>query len=440
MSEGEFFKAAELLKGDKVGQRVKIRGWIYRTRHKGKMVFTVIRDSSGIIQATLFKGDMEEEKDFEDAKKALVESSVEVEGILVEEPRAPGGYEIQVRRFNVIHFADIFPINRDQSEEFLRDNRHLWLRSRKMTAMLKIRSTVTGAIHEFFRQRGYYEFTPPILQPNQTEGGSTLFEVRYFDTKTYLSQTWQLYAEAAIFSLEKIYDVAPTFRAEKSRTSRHLCEFWMAEMEAAWMGLEECTEVAKDEVRFIVKKVLENNREDLEILGRDIRVLESVVGKDFPTITYTEALRILREKNGMDVEWGKDLRTIEENELMKHFDTPVVVTHYPKEAMAFYKPVDRDADAPGPVAKCFDMLAPESYGEIVGGSERDTDIEEMKKYLEKDGEDPENYEFYFDTRRYGSVRHSGYGLGVERVVAWICGLENVKDAIPFPRTPSRFRP
>lgn len=440
MSEGEFFKAAELLKGDKVGQRVKIRGWIYRTRHKGKMVFTVIRDSSGIIQATLFKGDMEEEKDFEDAKKALVESSVEVEGILVEEPRAPGGYEIQVRRFNVIHFADIFPINRDQSEEFLRDNRHLWLRSRKMTAMLKIRSTVTGAIHEFFRQRGYYEFTPPILQPNQTEGGSTLFEVRYFDTKTYLSQTWQLYAEAAIFSLEKIYDVAPTFRAEKSRTSRHLCEFWMAEMEAAWMGLEECTEVAKDEVRFIVKKVLENNREDLEILGRDIRVLESVVGKDFPTITYTEALRILREKNGMDVEWGKDLRTIEENELMKHFDTPVVVTHYPKEAMAFYKPVDRDAEAPGPVAKCFDMLAPESYGEIVGGSERDTDIEEMKKYLEKDGEDPENYEFYFDTRRYGSVRHSGYGLGVERVVAWICGLENVKDAIPFPRTPSRFRP
>ncbi len=440
MSESEFFKAAELLKGDKVGRRVKIRGWIYRTRHKGKMVFTVIRDSSGIIQATLFKGDMENEKDFEDAKKALVESSVEVEGILVEEPRAPGGYEIQVRRFNVVHFADIFPINRDQSEEFLRNNRHLWLRSRKMTAMLKIRSTVTGAIHDFFRQRGYYEFTPPILQPNQTEGGSTLFEVKYFNTKTYLSQTWQLYAEAAIFSLERIYDVAPTFRAEKSRTSRHLCEFWMAEMEAAWMGLEECTEVAKDEVRFIIKRVLENNREELKILDRDTRALEAVVERDFPTITYTEALRILKEKNGMDVKWGKDLRTIEESELMKHFETPVVVTHYPKEAMAFYKPVDREADAPGPVAKCFDMLAPEGYGEIVGGSERDTDIEQMKKYLEKDGEDPKNYEFYFDTRRYGSVRHSGYGLGVERVVAWICGLDNVKDAIPFPRTPSRFRP
>ena len=440
MSESEFFKAAELLKGDKVGRRVKIRGWIYRTRHKGKMVFTVIRDSSGIIQATLFKGDMENEKDFEDAKKALVESSVEVEGILVEEPRAPGGYEIQVRRFNVVHFADIFPINRDQSEEFLRNNRHLWLRSRKMTAMLKIRSTVTGAIHDFFRQRGYYEFTPPILQPNQTEGGSTLFEVKYFNTKTYLSQTWQLYAEAAIFSLERIYDVAPTFRAEKSRTSRHLCEFWMAEMEAAWMGLEECTEVAKDEVRFIIKRVLENNREELKILDRDTRALEAVVERDFPTITYTEALRILKEKNGMDVKWGKDLRTIEESELMKHFETPVVVTHYPKEAMAFYKPVDREANAPGPVAKCFDMLAPEGYGEIVGGSERDTDIEQMKKYLEKDGEDPKNYEFYFDTRRYGSVRHSGYGLGVERVVAWICGLDNVKDAIPFPRTPSRFRP
>jgi len=440
MPELKFMKAEELLKGDMAGKRVKTRGWIYRTRHKGKMVFTVIRDSTGIIQATLFRGEMEDEQDFEDAKRALVESSVEVEGILVEEPRAPGGYEIQLRRFRVIHFAEIFPITKDQSEEFLRDNRHLWLRSRRMTAIMKIRSTITGAIHEFFRSRGYYEFTPPILQPNQCEGGATLFEVRYFDMKTYLSQTWQLYAEAAIFSLEKTYDVDPTFRAEKSRTPRHLCEFWMAAMEAAWMRLEECTEVAKEEVRFIIKRVLENNRKELEFLGRDTKALEEMVKKDLPTITYTEALNILKEKSGMEVEWGKDLRTIEESELMKHFDTPVVVTHYPKEVMAFYKPVDRDAEAPGPVARCFDMLAPEGYGEIIGGSERDTSIEEMKKYLEKDGEDPKNYEFYFDTRRYGSVPHSGYGLGVERVVAWISGIENVKDAIPFPRTPSRIRP
>ncbi len=440
MLELGFTKAERLLKGDKAGQRVKTRGWIYRTRHKGKMVFTVIRDSSGIIQATLFRGDMEDENEFEDAKKALVESSVEVEGILVKEPRAPGGYEIQVRRFRIVNFADVFPITKDQSEEFLRDNRHLWLRSRRMTAIMKIRSTVTGAIHEFFRNRGYYEFTPPILQPTQCEGGATLFEVKYFDMKTYLSQTWQLYAEAAIFSLEKIYDVAPTFRAEKSRTPRHLCEFWMAEMEAAWMELEECTEVAKEEVGFIIKKVLEKNRKELELLGRDTKVLEEMIKKDFPTITYTEALKILKERSGMEVEWGKDLRTIEESELMKHFDTPVVVTHYPKEVMAFYKPIDKEADAPGPVAKCFDMLAPEGYGEIIGGSERDTSIEEMKKYLEKDGEDPKNYEFYFDTRRYGSVPHSGYGLGVERVVAWISGIDNVKDAIPFPRTPSRIRP
>jgi len=435
---GERTMIGEILAGGMDGQEVTIQGWIYRTRSTGKLVFATIRDSSGVIQTIASKADLPEEE-FAGAKKALVESSVRVTGKVSADERAPGGYELHPTSFQVVHAAGIFPITRDQSEEFLRDNRHLWLRSRKMTAMMKVRSTVTGAIHEFFRERGYHEFTPPILQPNQAEGGSTLFEVKYYDAKTYLSQTWQLYAEAAIFALEKIYDVSPTFRAERSKTSRHISEFWMAEMEAAWMELAECTEVARDEVKFIIRKVLENNRADLEILGRDPAELEACLEKPFPTITYTEAVEMLKA-DGLDVEWGKDLRTLEENALMAHFDVPVVVTHYPKQVMAFYKPVDPDADAPGPVAKCFDMLAPGEYGEIVGGSQRDTDIEELKKYLAKDGEDPANYQFYFDTRLYGSVPHSGYGLGVERLVSWLCGLGTIKDAIPFPRTLTRWTP
>jgi asparaginyl-tRNA synthetase len=429
----------EILKGEFTDKEVEIRGWIFRTRSSGKIAFPQIRDHTGIIQVTVIKGDVEE-SEFDDAKKALVESSVIVKGEVKSDKRAPGGYEIKVKKFKVVGFAECFPITKDQSEEFLRDNRHLWLRSRKITAMMKIRSTVTGAIHEFFRNRGYYEFTPPIFQPMQSEGGSTLFEVKYYNTKTYLSQSWQLYAEAAIFALEKVYDMSPTFRAEKSKTSRHLTEFWMAEMEAAWMELEECTEVAKEEIKYIIQQVLKQNKGELAVLNRDVAKLEVCLKKPFPTITYSEALDILKEKSAIEIPWGKDLRTVEEDEIMKHFETPVVVTHYPKDIMAFYKPVDSEAQEPGPVAKCFDMLAPEGYGELIGGSERDTDVEQLKEYLEKDGENPSDYKFYFDTRKYGSVPPSGNGLGFERLIAWICGVDNIKDAIPFPRTMTRVKP
>jgi asparaginyl-tRNA synthetase len=433
-----FEDISKVLASKSTGKEVRLRGWVFRTRSSGSIVFAVLRDHSGIIQVTVKKGNVPDAQ-FEDALNALVESSVEITGILKEDKRAPEGFEIQATGFKVIGFAQTFPITKDQSEEWLRENRHLWIRSRRMVAIMKIRHTVVGAIHQFFRERGYYEFDPPILQPNQCEGGSTLFEVKYYDMKTYLSQTWQLYAEAGIFALEKIYDMAPTFRAEKSKTSRHLCEFWMAEMEAAWMELAEVTEVAKDEVKFIIKEVLEKNRDDLKLLERDVSKLETCLKKPFPTITYTEAIDLLK-KDGMDAEWGKDLRTLEEEGIMKHFDTPVVVTHYPKEIMAFYKPVDEKAKAPGPVAKCFDMLAPEGGIEIVGGSERDTSIEELSKYLERDGENPENYQFYMDLRKYGSVPHSGYGVGVERLIQWICGLDNIKDAIAFPRTSTRITP
>ena len=436
MLKTDWTKIEELLEGKKKDETVNIRGWIYRTRSSGNIVFMVIRDSSGIIQATVKKGNLPD-NEFIDAEKALIESSLELKGLVKEDKRAPGGYEIQVTGLKILNFAEPFPIVKDQSPEFLLDQRHLWIRSQKLSSVLKIRSTVVGAIHKFFRDRGFYEFDAPVLQPNQCEGGSTLFEVKYYENKTFLSQSWQLYAEAAIFSLEEIYNMGPTFRAEKSKTSRHLSEFWMAEMEAAWMDLKEVSETAKEEIRFILQEVLKSNKKELEILGRDIKKLEKIEKSKFPTITYTEALKLLKEKEKIDIEWGKDLRTIEEDKIMNHFETPVVVTNYPLEIMAFYKPSDpKDPKT----ALCFDMLAPEGYGEIIGGSQRSQNIDEMKNRLEDMGEKIDNYEWYFDLRRYGSVPHSGYGVGVERVVAWICGLDNIKDAIPFPRTILRFRP
>lgn len=435
--QAEFTPIAELFKTKPVGQKMALRGWIHRTRSSGKLAFITLRDSSGIIQITVAKSDVESEEHFIRAKKALVESSVTLWGTLKEDSRAPGGLEILATRFEVVHFAEKYPITKDQSVEFLSDNRHLWLRSRHLTAALKIRHTVVGAIHEFFRSRGYFEFDPPILTPTACEGTMTLFEVKYFDEIMYLSQSWQLYAEAGIFALEKIYDVAPTFRSEPSRTSMHIAEFWMCEMEAAWMELDELTEVAKGEVRFIIEKVLECNRPELEILERDISLLEKYAKSEYPTVTYTEALNILKEKYDMDVEWGKDIRTVEEEKLGEHFGVPVVVTRYPKDIMAFYKPPDPDNPE---VALCFDMIAPEGYREIVGGSQRSTDIEQMKRDLEKKGSGAGDYEWFFDLRRYGSVPHSGYGLGLERLISWICGHDNIKDAIPFPRTMTRFRP
>jgi len=413
----------------------QLRGWVYRERKSNKMGFIVLRDSTNIIQCVIEREKISEEE-WELVKKLQVEASIKLSGTLRADDRAPTGVELNVTKIELVGESDTYPITKDQSTEFLLDKRHLWIRSRRMNAILKIRSTVTGAIHQFFRERDYHEFTPPIFTPNTCEGGSTVFEVKYFQDTVYLTQSWQLYAEAAVFSLEKIYDMSPTFRAEKSKTSRHLSEFWMAEMEAAWMELDEVSQLAKDEIEFIVQEVLKKNKKELEILERDISKLEKIK-QPFPTITYTEALKILKDKCGMDVNWGKDLRTVEEDKLMEHFDTPIVVTHYPKETMAFYKPAD---PADPTTALCFDMLAPEGYGEIIGGSQRSTDLNELAEGLKKEGADPETYEWYFDLRKYGSVPHSGYGVGVERVVAWICGIDNIKDAIPFPRTMLRKSP
>lgn len=410
--------------------KVSIRGWIYRERSLKDKVFLVIRDSTDIVQC-IVKG-----KDYSKAKELLIESSVKIEGTIRKDKRAPTGYEIDVSKLDIVHKAEKYPITKDQSIEFLADKRHLWIRSRKMTAILKIRSTVFGAIHEFFRKKGYFEFQSPIIIPGGAEEGPTLFELPYYGKKTYLAQTWQFYAEAAMFALEKIYTIAPSFRAEKSKTSRHLTEYWHAEVEVAWMGLDELIDLAEDMVKFVVKKVLKERKKELKLIGKDPKDLEIIAKKKFPRVSYDQVLKDLTKK-GMKIKWGKDLRTVEEEKYMEDKKVPVFVTHYPKDIMAFYKPKDPKRKD---VALCFDLLAPGPMGEIIGGSQRDIDIEELKKTLKKKGEKIEDYDFLLDTRRYGSVPHSGYGLGVERLVAWLCGLDSIKDAIGFPRTMLRFKP
>jgi len=433
----EFVQIKEILDGRYTDKKVQVLGWLYRTRSSGRLVFTVLRDHTGYLQCTVFKGSVERD-DFKAAKKALVESSVMVSGQVAKDDRAPGGYEIQVERFTVVNFAEVFPITKDQSIEFLADNRHLWLRSRRMGSILKIRSTVFGAIHDYFRTNGFYEYQSPIFQAVQCEGGSTLFEVDYFKEEgIFLAQTWQLYAEPAIFNLENIYTISPSFRAERSKTSRHLTEYWHAEMEMAWSTFESIIDHGEALIKFVLGRVIEVNGPELEVLERDVSKLEPTLRRPFDRLTYDEALRELREKNDLELEWGKDLRTIEEDELVKNHDGFVIVTHYPKMVKAFY--MKEDASNPD-VVLGVDFLAPEGYGEIIGGSQREERLPELERRLNEMGEDPGEYGFYLDTRKYGSVPHGGFGLGVERLISWICGLDNIKDAIPFPRTLTRFYP
>ena len=421
---------------DKGKGKVELLGWVHRERGSNKLKFINLRDSSNVIQCVISKEKVGEDK-FNIADKVQIEASLKIKGEIKKEPRAPTGFEVHVTDIEIIGESNEFPIGKDQSPEFLADNRHLWIRSRKMVAILKVRSTVFGAIHEYFRSQGFYEYHSPIFMSSQCEGGNTLFEVNYFGKKLFLAQTWQLHAEAGIFGLEKIYTIAPSFRAERSKTSRHLTEYWHAEMEYAFSTFEEIQDYGEALLKFVVKKVLKENKGELELLNRDIKKLEPIVKKPFIRMTYDEALDVLNKKCKMKVEWGKDLRTIEEEKLTKLYDVPIIVYNYPKKVKAFYmKEVPENKDL---VQGC-DFLAPEGYGEIVGGSQREEDLEEIKKRLKEQGEDLKEYEFYLDTRRYGSVAHGGFGLGVERVITWICGLDNIKDSIPFPRTMQRYTP
>ncbi|MFQ5909393.1 MAG: asparagine--tRNA ligase [Thermoplasmata archaeon] len=424
----------EILQGKHSGRNVNVHGWIHRTRSSGGLVFIVIRDSSGLLQVTVNK-EAVSERAFSDARSALVESSVEVSGEVVEDKRAPGGYEIRAKDFRVISFAEKFPISKDRSEEFLLDVRHLWVRSQKMTNVLKVRSSIFGAIHDYFRTEGFHETQSPSFTPSACEGGSSQFEVDYFGRKVYLTQSWQLYAEATMMGLEKIYTVAPSFRAEKSRTTRHLTEYWHAEAEMAWMGMDEAIEIGENLISHICQRAAEEMPDELKALGRDPEDMRRI-RTPFPKMKYSDAVEKLREA-GVEAEWGKDLRTIEERKLMAFFDKPAIVTHYPREVMAFYKRVDPENPE---LTLAFDFIAPEIGDEIIGGSERENDIGKMRENLIRDGENASSYEWYFDTRRYGAVPHSGFGMGIDRMVQWICKLKHIRDAIPFPRTLTRSYP
>ncbi|MHA1305752.1 MAG: asparagine--tRNA ligase, partial [Candidatus Heimdallarchaeota archaeon] len=397
-----------------------------------KIAFLTMRDSTGRIQVSV-KADNNDA--FNTATNLGFETALTIEGKLSKDDRAPGGYEVKASKISVVGKSENFPITRDQSQEFLLDVRHLALRSQKMTSMLKIRSSVFEAIHTYLRKDDYTEVQPPIFTTAGSEGGSTLFEVKYYDKEVFLSQSWQLYAENFIYSVEKAYTIAPSFRAEKSKSARHVTEFWHAEVEATWMEFEELLELMENLISAICLNVAKKNAFELKAIGQDPKVLKKIK-PPFPRITYDEALKMLKEKSGLDVPYGKDLGQTEEREIGKYFDKPVLITHYPKEIMAFYKKVD-----PTNPKVCLNanLIAPE-IGEIIDGSERESDLDEILESLKHDGTDPKEVDFYLDTRRYGSVPHSGFGMGIARVLMWICGFDTIKDAIAFPRTIARTKP
>ncbi|ABL78249.1 asparagine--tRNA ligase [Thermofilum pendens] len=414
------------------GSQVTVRGWVYRRRDLGDKAFVVVRDSTGIIQAVFTP----ESPGHALARKVTVESSVIVGGALREDPRAPGGKEIAGRNIEIVGLAENFPIRRDASREFLLEVRHLAVRSRKMTAVLKLRSTVFEALHEWFRSNGFYEVHCPMFISAAVEGGATLFPVKYVDGSTvYLTQSSQFYLEALIYSLEKVYTVAPSFRAEKSRTRRHLTEFWHAEAEVAWTGLEGILKVEEELVSHIVRRVLEKNREELELLGRNLEPLKNVE-PPFPRISYDKAIEILQGK-GLNVKWGDDLGADEERALTEEFDKPFFLYGFPVGVKAFYH--KNDPSRPE-VTLSADLLAPEGYGEIIGGGERIEKLEELLDKIKQFGLNPSDYEWYLDLRRYGTVPHAGFGLGMDRLVTWIAGLDHIVDSIPFPRTVTRTYP
>jgi asparaginyl-tRNA synthetase len=419
-----------------IGQEIELSGWVTHKRSSGKIRFIVMRDGSGICQLVFVKNLLPEDV-FNKFDELTQESSFKVFGLVRKEDRAPGGYEIEVKNIEIIHIAKDYPITpKEHGVEFLMDHRHLWLRSSRQHAILRVRHEIINAIRTFFNSNGFILVDAPILTPAACEGTTTLFETEYFDLgKAYLTQSGQLYAEAAAMAFGKVYTFGPTFRAEKSKTRRHLTEFWMVEPEVAFADLNDDMDLAEEFVEYIVQTVIKNRRKELEHLERDISKLEKVK-RPFPRIHYEEAVEILR-KNGIDFEWGNDFGGTDETVISEQFDRPVMVHHYPAQVKAFYMKRDPNDER---YALAVDMLAPEGYGEIIGGSQREDDYETLLKRIEEHNLPREAFEWYLDLRRYGSVPHSGFGLGVERTVAWICGLEHVRETIPFPRMIYRNTP
>ena len=426
---------ADVFKNAKEGKSVGLRGWVYRYRKLGEdKIFIVLRDGTGIIQSVV-KKDSVTEKVWKDAENLYIESSLIIKGELKKDERAPGGFEIKISDIEVIHQGLPFPIQKDLSEEFLLDVRHLWLRSRKMTAIMKGRHFLIEYLREWLNNNGFYEVVPPIITKSGAEGGADMFELNYFGTKAYMTQSSQLYAEAMIFGLERVYVLAPSFRAEKSRTRKHLTEFWHLEPEMAWVGQKENMEVQEELVSFAVQKFIKENEDILRVLNRDPEELKNVK-PPFPRLDYEKAVERVNELGGR-MEYGEDFGADEEEILTKEYDVPIFVHNFPKESKAFY--MREDPKKPGTVL-ADDMLAPKGHGEIIGGSERIWKLEELEARMNEVKLDPKDYEWYVDLRRYGSVPHSGFGLGIERFVKWVLNLENIRDAIPFPRTITRVYP
>lgn len=415
------------------GEEVEVGGWVVKNRSSGKLVFTMIRDSTGEMQVTTKKGNV-----CDDALKAAdalsLECSVIVRGKVRTDPRAPGGRELVATDLKMIGASRDYPIfGEEHNPEVLLDLRHLHVRSKELVSVMKVKDSMLSACREWFRGHQFYEVTPPIIMSSSCEGGSTLFELKYFDEKAYLSQSAQLYLESLIFGLERVYSITPSFRAEKSRTTRHLAEYWHIEGEMAWMGLDEMIGMLEEFVSFVCNRTAEERYDEIKLLGGDPEYFRNLK-PPFPRITYDEAIKILNA-DGYEIKWGEDFGTHEERQLSLHYDKPLFITEYPLEVKAFYM-----KDAGNNKVLNVDMIAPKGYGEVIGGSERETDLALLEERLKKQGEEPRKYTWYLDLRRYGSVPHSGFGMGAERLVRWICGLEHIRDAIPYPRTISRLNP
>ncbi len=425
------------------GQEVRLLGWLFNRRSKGKIHFLIVRDGTGFLQATVFKGHVDEET-FREADHLPQESALELVGRVKADPRAPGGFELEVTGLRVISKPlGEYPITKkDHGIDFLLDHRHLWLRHRRPWAVMRIRDELERATHDFFSKRHFLRFDAPILTPSAVEGTTELFEVELFDgEKAYLSQSGQLYAEAGALAYGRVYTFGPTFRAERSKTRRHLLEFWMVEPEAAFMTHEENLKLQEEYVSYLVSRVLENRAKELELLGRDLKKLEPAALGDYPRLTYQEAIELLEkiaEDEGVEpIPYGEDFGAPHETAISKQFDRPVFIEKYPARIKAFY--MQPDPEDPELVLN-DDLLAPEGYGEIIGGSERIWDLELLKRRIQERGLPEEVYDWYLDLRKFGSVPHAGFGLGLERTVAWIAGLAHVREAVPFPRTYTRLRP
>ncbi|MDZ7722414.1 MAG: asparagine--tRNA ligase [candidate division KSB1 bacterium] len=417
------------------GQTVNLAGWVYNKTGKGKLQFIMLRDGTGLIQAVIFKGNVSEET-FEACKELTLESSIIVTGEITEDQRAKGGYELQASKVEIIQIAEEYPISpKEHGIDFLMDHRHLWLRSSQQHAILRIRHEIIKSCRTFFDEHGFTLVDAPIFTPNACEGTTTLFETDYFEEKAYLTQSGQLYMEAAAMAFGKAYCFGPTFRAEKSKTRRHLTEFWMIEPEMAYCDLSKDMDYAEQMVEYIVQNVLNNRAQDLDYLERDLSKLENIKAP-FPRITYDDAVEILKKADA-DFTPGDDFGGADETIISQEFDRPVMITHYPSNIKAFY--MKRDFENPAK-SLCVDMIAPEGYGEIIGGGQREDDLGSLLQSIKKHDLPAEAFKWYVDLRRYGSVPHAGFGLGIERTVAWLCGRHHVRETIPFPRTMSRLYP